>query len=109
MTAFTKDQEHYIEHEVKIRLHDTNFSALEKSIDRLDNKIDTSIDRLDKKIDTSIDRLDNTIDKLDRKIDKLDNKLEASINHLDNKFMLMFSVVLGSIWLPAILHYLHIT
>lgn len=79
MATFTKDQEHYIEHEVQIRLHDTKFDALEKSIDKLDNKLDKSVDRLD-----------------------------ASIKHLDNKFMLMFSIVLGSIWLPAILHYLHI-
>lgn len=41
-------------------------------------------------------------------MDKSIDRLDASIKHLDNKFMLMFSIVLGSIWLPAILHYLHI-
>ena len=41
---------------------------------------------------------------LEKSIDRLDSALK----HLDNKFMLMFSIVLGSIWLPAILHYLHI-
>jgi len=80
MATFTKDQEHYIEHEVSLRLHGTKFDTLEKSIDKLDNKLDKSVDRLD-----------------------------ASLKHLDNKFMLMFSIVLGSIWLPAILHYLHVT
>lgn len=80
MTTFTKDQENYIEHEVQLRLHNSKFDTLDKSIESLDNKIDKSIDRLD-----------------------------ASLKHLDNKFMLMFSIVLGSIWLPAILHYLHIT
>lgn len=68
MTNYTKETEHYIEHEVQLRLHDAKFQSIDKSIDRLD----------------------------------------ASIKHLDNKFMLMFSIVLGSIWLPAILHYLHI-
>lgn len=42
-------------------------------------------------------------------LDKSIERLDAAIKHLDNKFMLMFSIVLGSIWLPAILHYLHIT
>lgn len=37
------------------------------------------------------------------------DRLDTAIKHLDNKFMLMFSIVLGSIWLPAILHYLHVT
>jgi hypothetical protein len=48
---------------------------------------------------------DNKFQNLDKAIDRLD----AAIKHLDNKFMLMFSIVLGSIWLPAILHYLHVT
>ena len=41
-------------------------------------------------------------------LDKAIERLDSNIKHLDNKFMLMFSIVLGSIWLPAILHYLHI-
>lgn len=48
---------------------------------------------------------DNKFQNLDKAIDRLD----AAIKHLDNKFMLMFSIVLVSIWLPAILHYLHVT
>jgi hypothetical protein len=40
--------------------------------------------------------------------DKAVERLDASLKHLDNKLMLMFSIVLGSIWLPAILHYLHV-
>ncbi len=91
MTAFSKAEENFIEHEVKIRLHDNKFDGLQISIGKLDTKLDTSINKLDDKLEKSIDRLD------------------ASIKHLDNKFMLMFSIVLGSIWLPAILHYLHVT
>lgn len=98
MTAFTKETENYIEHEVQLRIHSSYFAGLEKSI----NRLDASIEHLDNK-------LERYSDKLDSKIKHLDDKLEKSIDHLDNKFMLMFSIVLGSIWLPAILHYLHIT
>jgi hypothetical protein len=45
---------------------------------------------------------------LEDAINRLDNKIDVGLKHLDNKFMLMFSIILGSIWLPAILHYLHI-
>lgn len=41
-------------------------------------------------------------------LDKTIERLESNIKHLDNKLMLMFSIVLGSIWLPVILHYLHL-
>jgi hypothetical protein len=43
-----------------------------------------------------------------KNIEESSKELKESIRHLDNKFMLMFTVILGSIWLPAILHYLHI-
>ena len=39
---------------------------------------------------------------------RMEDKLDSSVKHLDNKFMLMFSVILGSIWIPFILSYLHI-
>lgn len=80
MTHFTKDQESYIEHEVQLRLHDSKFQNLDKAIDRLDSSIK-----------------------------HLDNKIDSSIKHLDNKYMLMFSLILGSIWVPFVLNYLHIT
>lgn len=41
-------------------------------------------------------------------LDKTIERLESNIKHLDNKLMLMFSIVLGSIWLPVILHYPHL-
>ena len=47
---------------------------------------------------------DSKFQNLDKAIDRLD----SSMKHLDNKFMLMFSVILGSIWIPFILSYLHI-
>jgi hypothetical protein len=80
MTTLTKEQEQYIEHEVKIRLHDERFKIIERDFDDIKNSIQ-----------------------------HLDNKLDSSIKHLDNKFMLMFSLILGSIWIPFILSYLHIT
>lgn len=79
MTNFTKDTEQYIEHEVQLRLHSEIFNQNDKRYQEKFLSIDKSMDRLD-----------------------------STIKHLDNKFMLMFSIVLGSIWLPAILHYLHI-
>ncbi len=83
MNNLTKETEHYIEHEVQIRLHDEKFKHIDKSIDELKD---------------SIRHLDN----------KFIAELKDSIRHLDNKFMLMFTVILGSIWLPAILKYLHV-
>jgi hypothetical protein len=91
MSNFTKEQENYIHHEVLLRLHETKFNSLENDIDKLDRKLDKSIERLDVTIE------------------KLGNKIEASIKHLDNKCMIMFSIIIGCIWLPAILHYLHLT
>jgi hypothetical protein len=84
MSSFTKEQEQYLDHEIRLRLHDKQFTLLEAAIERWDKKLDISTNRLD-------------------------SKLDGGLKHLDNKFMWMFGVILGSIWLPAILHYLHIT
>ncbi len=43
MTSFTKETEHYIEHEVQIRLHDEKFKLMEKKFDHLDNKLNVII------------------------------------------------------------------
>ena len=51
---------------------------------------------------------DHKFQSLENSIKELNHKLDSGIKHLDNKFMLMFSILLGSIWIPAILHYLHI-
>lgn len=84
MSELTQEQEQYIEHEVQLRLHEKQFESLDNSIKRIENKLDSTFTHLD-------------------------NKLDSSIKHLDNKFMLMFSLILGSIWIPFILSYLHIT
>lgn len=80
MSSFSKTEENYIEHEIQIRVHAEQF----KSQDRRFQSLEDAISRLD-------------------------NKIDSGLKHLDNKFMLMFSIILGSIWLPAILHYLHVT
>lgn len=61
MSTLTKEQEQYIEHEVKIRLHDGKFDNLEKAIDRLDNKVDVGLKHLDDKIDVGLKHLDNKL------------------------------------------------
>jgi hypothetical protein len=38
LSNLTKDQEQYIEHEVKIRTHDVLFKHLEEKFNKLDNK-----------------------------------------------------------------------
>lgn len=43
MATFTKDQEHYIEHEVKLRLSDEKFKSIDKRFDHLDNKLNLII------------------------------------------------------------------
>lgn len=43
MTTFTKAEESFIEHEVKIRLHDEKFNIIEKKFDHLDNKLNLII------------------------------------------------------------------
>lgn len=43
MATFTKDQEHYIEHEVKLRLNDEKFNSIDKRFDHLDNKLNVII------------------------------------------------------------------
>jgi hypothetical protein len=79
MTLLNSTDENYIEHEIQLRLHSELFKINDKRFDSLENGIS-----------------------------RLDNKIDIGLKHLDNKFMLMFSIILGSIWLPAILHYLHI-
>lgn len=54
MSSFSKETEHYIEHEVQIRLHDAKFNNIDGAIDRLDAKIDKSVDRLDNKLNMII-------------------------------------------------------
>ena len=43
MSTFTKTEESFIEHEVKIRLHDEKFTLIEKKFDHLDNKLNLII------------------------------------------------------------------
>ena len=43
MTDFTKAEENFIAHEVKIRLHDEKFTLIEKRFDHLDNKLNLII------------------------------------------------------------------
>jgi hypothetical protein len=50
MTAFTKTQENYIEHEVQLRLHDKKFDSIERAIEKLDYKIDAGLKHLDNKL-----------------------------------------------------------
>lgn len=59
MSTLTKEQEQYIEHEVKLRIHEGKFDNLEKAIERLDNKIDIGLKHLDDKIDYGLKHLDN--------------------------------------------------
>ena len=91
MTALTKEQEQYIEQEVKIRLHDEKFQIIERDF----NEIKVSIDHLDNKLVASINHLDN--------------KLESSIRNLDVKFDSQFKWIMGmfvsSIIIPVILHF----
>ena len=39
MSAFTKTEEIYIEHEVQLRVHDEKFTLLEKRLDKIDHKV----------------------------------------------------------------------
>jgi hypothetical protein len=39
MAAFTKTEESYIEHEVKLRLHEHKFSIMEKSLEHMNSKL----------------------------------------------------------------------
>lgn len=43
MSALTKETEHYIEHEVQLRLHEEKFNAIERRFDHLDNKLNLII------------------------------------------------------------------
>ena len=54
MATFTKDQEHYIEHEVKLRLHEQKFQMNEKKNDEKFNSIDKRFDHLDNKLNLII-------------------------------------------------------
>jgi hypothetical protein len=40
MSAFTKPEEHYIEHEVKLRVHDALFQHIDYKFDKLEKKVD---------------------------------------------------------------------
>ena len=80
MTTLTKEQEQYIEQEVKIRLHDEKFQIIERDF----NEIKTSIHYLD-------------------------TKIETFIKHLDGKFDSQFKWIIGlfasSIVIPVVLHF----
>jgi len=39
MSTFTKDQEHFIQYEVNIRIHDHKFQSFEKRFDRMESKL----------------------------------------------------------------------
>lgn len=105
MSTLTKEQEQYIEQEVKIRLHDEKFQLIERDFD----EIKTSIHYLNNKLDASIERLDN---KLDISIKHLDSKLDASVKYLDGKFDNQFKWIIGlfvsSIAIPVILHFFNV-
>ena len=90
MSTFTKEQEQYIEHEVKIRLNDEKFQIIEKDF----HEVKTSIKHLDNKLISSIKHLDD--------------KFDSSIRHFDTKFDSQFKWIVGifasSIIVPVVLH-----
>jgi hypothetical protein len=73
------DNPNYVEHEVQLRMHSEQFKVTERKFESLEGAIY-----------------------------RLDTKLDYGLRHIDNKFMLMFTLILGSIWFPAIMHYLHL-
>ncbi len=54
MSTFTKETEHYIEHEVQLRLHEQKFQIIEKKNDEKFNSIDKRFDHLDNKLNMII-------------------------------------------------------
>jgi hypothetical protein len=50
MSSFTKDTEHYIEHEVQLRLHEKKFDMSGKRNDEKFQSIDKRFDHLDNKL-----------------------------------------------------------
>lgn len=81
MTTLTIEQEHYIEHEVNIRLHDEKFQIIERDLDDVKSSIR-----------------------------HLDNKIDSSVKHLDSKFDSQFKWIIGvfvsSIIIPVVLHFI---
>ena len=50
MVTLTKEMEQYIEHEVRLRVHDAKFQSLENAIKHLESRMDESIRHLDNKL-----------------------------------------------------------
>jgi len=50
MSAFTKSEDHYIEHEVKLRLHSEIFKLNDKKHDEKFMSIDKRFDHMDNKL-----------------------------------------------------------
>lgn len=103
MSTFNKETEQYIEHEVKLRLHEKQLKSFEETKSQLENH-EIQLKLHDEMFKNNNDKFKS----LRESILRLENKIDSGLKHLDNKSMLMFSIILGSIWLPAILHYLHI-
>lgn len=80
MSILTKEQEQYIEQEVKIRLHDEKFQLIERDF----SEIKASINHLDNKIIDSIKHLDGK---------------------LDNQFKWVISLFISSMVIPVVLHF----
>lgn len=91
MSTLTKEQEQYIEQEVKIRLHDEKFQLIERDF----SEIKASLNSVDNKIADSIKHMDS---KLDASIKYLDGKL-------DSQFKWVISLFISSMVIPVILHF----
>ncbi len=98
--------EQYIEQEVNQRIHAWKISDVYQELKQLDKKTDESINRLYKKIDEQSLFFDH---KIETKFNQLENKTDRLNQKIDTKFTSLYLMMLGTIIVPVILHFLKLT
>jgi hypothetical protein len=86
MASLTKEMEQYIEHEVQLRMNDEKFQLVNQKFESIDFRFQS---------------IENAIKHLE---DKVDRKIDETFRHLDSKISWTLGLVVGSIFLPVILH-----
>ncbi|MBP9741957.1 MAG: hypothetical protein KBD37_01215 [Burkholderiales bacterium] len=84
---------------------DSSIAALNTRMDKLDSSTAALNTRMDK-LEIQMDKLEMQVGKLEVQVDKLDSKVDKLYDRLDSKIDKLYLLVIGSILVPILLHFI---
>jgi hypothetical protein len=108
MSNFSKATEKYIQHEVKLRLHDYKFLSFERSLQAMNQRFERSLQAMDQRFERSLQTMDQ---KIDSNFKYLDQKIDDGFKHVGSQLRWMLGIIIStmaSFVVPVVLRFMNI-